>query len=47
MLDETGIATTPGVDFDRGRGSTSLRISFAGSEADMVEATRRLETWRR
>jgi aspartate/methionine/tyrosine aminotransferase len=47
MLDETGIATTPGVDFDRGRGSTTLRISFAGSEADMAEATRRLETWRR
>jgi len=47
MLDETGIATTPGVDFDRGRGSTTLRISFAGSEADMEEATRRLEAWKR
>lgn len=47
MLEETGIATTPGVDFDRGRGSTTLRISFAGSEADMVEAARRLEAWRR
>jgi len=47
MLDETGIATTPGVDFDRGRGSTTLRISFAGAEADMEEATRRLKAWRR
>jgi aspartate/methionine/tyrosine aminotransferase len=47
MLDETGIATTPGVDFDPGRGSTTMRISFAGSEADMVEATRRLAAWRR
>lgn len=47
MLDETGIATTPGVDFDRGRGSTTLRISFAGSEADMETATRRLEAWKR
>ncbi len=47
MLDETGIATTPGVDFDQGRGSTTLRISFAGAEADMVEATRRLKAWRR
>jgi len=47
MLDETGIATTPGVDFDRGRGSTTLRISFAGAEAEMVEATRRLMAWRR
>jgi aspartate/methionine/tyrosine aminotransferase len=47
MLDETGVATTPGVDFDTGRGSTTLRISFAGSEADMEEATGRLEKWRR
>jgi aspartate/methionine/tyrosine aminotransferase len=47
MLDETGIATTPGVDFDQGRGSTTLRISFAGAEADMEEATRRLKAWRR
>ncbi len=47
MLDETGVATTPGVDFDRGRGSTTLRISFAGSDADMEEAARRLEAWRR
>src|SRR5436190_2152508 len=47
MLAETGVATTPGVDFDRARGAGTLRISFAGSAAEMEEAVRRLKAWRR
>jgi aspartate/methionine/tyrosine aminotransferase len=47
MLREAGVATTPGVDFDRGRGAGTLRISFAGSTAEMEEAVRRLKAWRR
>ena len=44
MLAEAGVATTPGVDFDRARGAGTLRISFAGSTAEMEEAVRRLKT---
>lgn len=47
MLAEAGVATTPGVDFDTGRGHRYLRFSFAGSTADMEEAIRRLAAWRR
>ncbi|MBN9514631.1 MAG: pyridoxal phosphate-dependent aminotransferase [Alphaproteobacteria bacterium] len=47
MLREAGVATTPGVDFDRARGVGTLRISFAGSTAEMEEAVRRLKAWRR
>ena len=47
MLAETGVATTPGIDFDRARGAGTLRISFAGSTAEMEEAVRRLKAWRR
>ena len=47
MLRETGVAVTPGVDFDRARGAGTLRISFAGSTAEMEEAVRRLKAWRR
>jgi len=47
MLSEAGVAATPGVDFDRARGSGTLRISFAGSAAEMEEAVRRLKAWRR
>ena len=47
MLGEAGVAATPGVDFDRARGSGTLRISFAGSTAEMEEAVRRLREWRR
>lgn len=47
MLAEAGVATTPGIDFDRARGTGTLRISFAGSTAEMEEAVRRLADWRR
>ena len=45
MLAETGVATTPGIDFDQGRGRAYLRISYAGATADMVDAIERLERW--
>ncbi|CAN5327680.1 aminotransferase class I/II-fold pyridoxal phosphate-dependent enzyme [soil metagenome] len=47
MLAEAGVATTPGCDFDRARGAGTLRISFAGSTAEMEDAVRRLKRWRR
>jgi aspartate/methionine/tyrosine aminotransferase len=45
MLEEVGIAATPGVDFDRGRGHRFLRFSYCGPEADMREAATRLAAW--
>jgi len=45
MLAETGVATTPGADFDPVHGDAWLRLSFAGSEADIAEAARRLAEW--
>jgi aspartate/methionine/tyrosine aminotransferase len=45
MLDETGVAATPGVDFDAAEGSHYLRLSFAGSEQDCREAVSRLARW--
>ncbi len=47
MLAETGVAATPGTDFDPGRGHRFVRFSFAGEEADMAEAAERLIAWRR
>ena len=47
MLAEAGVATVPGLDFDPQRGHGTLRISFAGSTADMEEAVRRLVAWKR
>jgi len=46
MLAETGVATTPGIDFDPDRGHRYLRFSFAGSTDEMAEAVRRLKAWR-
>ncbi len=45
MLEETGVATTPGVDFDVARGQAYVRFSFAGPEQDMAEAAARLGRW--
>ncbi|HMB77294.1 MAG TPA: aminotransferase class I/II-fold pyridoxal phosphate-dependent enzyme, partial [Kiloniellaceae bacterium] len=45
MLAETGVAVTPGLDFDSDRGHRYLRFSFAGRKDDMAEAARRLQAW--
>jgi aspartate/methionine/tyrosine aminotransferase len=42
VLAETGVAITPGIDFDTERGSQFVRFSFAGATADMAAATERL-----
>ncbi|WP_254743250.1 pyridoxal phosphate-dependent aminotransferase [Alsobacter ponti] len=47
LLDEAGVAATPGLDFDTARGSRFMRLSFAGSEADCRDAVRRLGTFLR
>jgi aspartate/methionine/tyrosine aminotransferase len=45
VLDETGVALTPGVDFDPARGHHYVRLSFAGPEADTAAAADRLTAW--
>ncbi|MBM3561615.1 MAG: aminotransferase class I/II-fold pyridoxal phosphate-dependent enzyme [Alphaproteobacteria bacterium] len=45
MLHEAGVATTPGLDFDPRRGAKTLRISYAGPEAEVREGVARLEAW--
>lgn len=45
MLDEIGVAITPGVDFDPDRGHAYVRFSFAGSYDDLAEAMRRVKGW--
>ncbi len=42
MLAETGVAATPGVDFDAARGRHFVRFSYCGPEADVREAAARL-----
>ncbi|WP_150526459.1 pyridoxal phosphate-dependent aminotransferase [Roseibium sediminis] len=45
MLEEAGVAATPGADFDISNGSAYTRFSFAGSNENMVEALTRLKNW--
>ena len=43
ILDEAGVAVTPGLDFDPDRGAGTLRFSYARSTADIKEGLRRLQ----
>jgi len=45
ILDETGVALTPGADFDPERGCYFMRFSYARSLDDMQEAVKRLQNW--
>mgnify|MGYP001032052093 CR=1 FL=1 len=43
ILQEAGVAVTPGLDFDPRRGAHWLRFSYAGATADIVEGLARLK----
>jgi aspartate/methionine/tyrosine aminotransferase len=45
LLDETGIATAPGIDFDTAIGNRFVRMSFAGRPEEVGEALERLARW--
>ncbi|NGN39780.1 aminotransferase class I/II-fold pyridoxal phosphate-dependent enzyme [Mesorhizobium sp. CGMCC 1.15528] len=45
MLAEAHVAATPGRDFDTLAGHRFMRLSYAGSHDDMVEAVARIERW--
>ena len=45
-LQETGVAVTPGIDFDTVEGGRFVRFGYAGATADIAEAIARLERWR-
>ena len=47
ILDEAGVAVTPGLDFDPLRGTGTLRFSYARSTADILEGLARLEQFMR
>ncbi len=42
ILEKAGVAVTPGLDFDEGRGAGTLRFSYARSTADINEGMARL-----
>jgi aspartate/methionine/tyrosine aminotransferase len=45
MLNEAGVAATPGLDFDPVDGRHFLRFCYAGSAAEMHEAVERIGDW--
>jgi aspartate/methionine/tyrosine aminotransferase len=45
MLEEAGVAATPGIDFDPVNGHNFLRFCYAGSAAEMHEAVDKIGNW--
>ncbi len=45
MLEEAGVAATPGIDFDPVNGKNFLRFCYAGSADEMREAVSRIGDW--
>jgi aspartate/methionine/tyrosine aminotransferase len=45
MLEEAGVAATPGLDFDPVNGHNFLRFCYAGSAAEMHEAVQKIGAW--
>src|ERR1700761_6722360 len=45
MLEEAGVAATPGVDFDPRHGRSFLRLCYAGAPDEMREAVERIGAW--
>ena len=46
MLDHAHVSTTPGTDFDLTRGKQNIRICYADSTENIIEACERLKRWR-
>jgi aspartate/methionine/tyrosine aminotransferase len=42
ILQQAGVAVTPGLDFDKKRGAQTLRFSYARATEDIVEGLKRL-----
>ncbi|MCA9564397.1 MAG: aminotransferase class I/II-fold pyridoxal phosphate-dependent enzyme [Myxococcales bacterium] len=45
MIEEIGVATTPGWDFDPSGGGEWIRLSYAGSAEVIAEAAKRIAAW--
>lgn len=45
LLEEAGVAATPGLDFDPFDGRRFVRLCYAGAPDDMAEAIARIKNW--
>ena len=44
-MHETGVVLTPGVDFDKKNGKSTVRLSFSSKQDMVLEATEILYNW--
>ena len=44
-MNETGVALTPGTDFDKKFGHRTMRLAFSSDKQKVMEAVIRLKKW--
>ncbi len=45
LLNETGVALTPGIDFDKSNGKSFVRFSYSCEKYKILEATKKMVKW--
>ena len=45
VLEQVGVAITPGLDFDQKRGKSTIRFSYARSTEDIIEGAKRIKNF--
>ena len=45
ILNQVGVAITPGLDFDQKRGNSTIRFSYARSTEDIIEGAKRIKNF--
>ena len=45
VMNETGVVLTPGLDFDKKNGGSTIRLSFSSDQENVIEGVKKLTEW--
>ena len=45
LMNETGVVLTPGMDFDKKNGNSTIRLSFSSDSKNVLEGVKRIAAW--
>ncbi len=45
LMNETGVVLTPGLDFDKKNGNSTIRLSFSSDSVNVIEGVKKFTQW--
>ena len=45
LMDDTGVVLTPGLDFDKKNGNSTIRLSFSSDSENVIEGVKKFTQW--